>query len=129
LQVLPVEENTGLGLNIFLYLGLGLVAIGLVMVFVGVGEKGFKTVEMRLVGPGLVLSGLSLACLRIFCCLIGENYGACQDDMEKDEHEGDDTEQRQNRNRVQEYEENKGEENLLPNIQSFNVGDGKEVVR
>ena len=86
LQVIPVEENTGLGLNILLYLGLGMAAIGLVMVFVGVGEKGFKTVEMRLLGPGLVVSGLSLACVRIFCCLLCD--GACQDDMEEDEHDG-----------------------------------------
>ena len=52
------------------------------MVFVGVGEKGFKTVEMRLVGPGLVVSGLSLACLRICCCLVGD-----QGDMEGGEHD------------------------------------------
>ena len=100
-------------------------AIGLVMVFVGVGEKGFKTVEMRLVGPGLVLSGLSLAGLRIFCCLVGDNCGAGQDELE--EHQGDDTEQRQNRNGVHEFEENKGEENLILNTQSSNFGDGEEA--
>ena len=97
------------------------------MVFVGVGEKGFKTVEMRMLGPGLVLSGLSLACLRILCCLVGENYVAGQDDVEGEEHGGDDNEQGQSsRNGVQEYEKNKGDENLILNIQSLNVGDGKE---
>ena len=97
------------------------------MVFVGVGEKGFKTVEMRLVGPGLVLSGLSLAGLRIFCCLVGENYGVGQDDMEEEEHEGAVTEQRQNRSGVHEYETNKGDKNPFLDIQSFNVGDGGEA--
>ena len=102
-------------------------AIGLVMVFVGVGEKGFKTVEMRLVGPGLVVSGLIMAGLRIFFCLVGENYGAGQDDMGGEEHEGAKTEQRPNRNGVHEYEENKGEENLILNTQSSNFGDGEEA--
>ena len=97
------------------------------MVFVGVGEKGFKTVEMRLVGPGLVVSGLSMACIRIFCCLLGDNYGVGQDDMEGDEHEGADNEQRQSRSGVHEYEKNKGEEKLILIIQSFNVGDGEEA--
>ena len=100
-------------------------AIGLVMVFVGVGEKGFKTVEMRLVGPGLVVSGLSMACVRIVCCLLCD--GAGQDDMGGEEHEGAETEQRPNRNGVHEYEENKGEENLILNTQSSNFGDGEEA--
>lgn len=40
--------------NAFLYVGLGTVAIGLVISFVGTGEKGFKTVELRLIGPSLI---------------------------------------------------------------------------
>lgn len=40
--------------NAFLYVGLGTVAIGLVIAFVGTGEKGFKTVELRLIGPSLI---------------------------------------------------------------------------
>lgn len=40
--------------NAFLYVGLGTVALGLVIVFVGTGEKGFKTVELRLIGPSLI---------------------------------------------------------------------------
>lgn len=40
--------------NAFLYVGLGTVAIGLVIAFVGTGEKGFKTTELRLIGPSLI---------------------------------------------------------------------------
>lgn len=40
--------------NAFLYVGLGTVALGLVVLFVGTGEKGFKTVELRLIGPALI---------------------------------------------------------------------------
>lgn len=40
--------------NAFLYVGLGTIAIGLVIAFVGTGEKGFKTVELRLIGPSLI---------------------------------------------------------------------------
>lgn len=40
--------------NAFLYVGLGTVALGLVIVFVGTGEKGFKTGELRLIGPSLI---------------------------------------------------------------------------
>jgi hypothetical protein len=40
--------------NAFLYVGLGTIAIGLVIAFVGTGEKGFKTIELRLIGPSLI---------------------------------------------------------------------------
>jgi len=40
--------------NAFLYVGLGTVALGLVIAFVGTGEKGFKTTELRLIGPSLI---------------------------------------------------------------------------
>lgn len=55
--------------NAFLYVGLGTVAIGLVIAFVGTGEKGFKTVELRLIGPSLIGNclvwcvGVRLACV------------------------------------------------------------------
>ena len=41
-----------------------MVAIGLVLTVVGVGEKGFKTVEMKLLGPALLLVGAVLSILR-----------------------------------------------------------------
>lgn len=49
--------------NAFLYVGLGTVALGLVIAFVGTGEKGFKTVELRLIGPSLIGNAISLTFL------------------------------------------------------------------
>lgn len=46
--------------NALLYVGLGTVAIGLVIAFVGTGEKGFKTLELRLIGPTLIGSGVGI---------------------------------------------------------------------
>jgi hypothetical protein len=33
--------------------GLGTISIGSIIFFVGTGEKGFKTQELRLIGPAL----------------------------------------------------------------------------
>ncbi|GLH14824.1 Uncharacterized protein GBIM_19134 [Gryllus bimaculatus] len=55
--------------NALLYVGLGTVAIGLVISFVGTGEKGFKTLELRLIGPSLIGSGLLCCLVRIFLCV------------------------------------------------------------
>ena len=63
-QALPYPEDTEVGLNIFLYLGLGMVAIGLILTVVGVGEKGFRTLEMKLLGPALLVVGFVLSLLR-----------------------------------------------------------------
>lgn len=40
--------------NAFLYIGFGTTALGLVIAFVGTGEKGFKTTELRLIGPIMI---------------------------------------------------------------------------
>lgn len=40
--------------NAILYVGLGTIALGLVIFCTGTGEKGFKTVELRLIGPSLI---------------------------------------------------------------------------
>ncbi|XP_021920692.1 uncharacterized protein LOC110830287 isoform X2 [Zootermopsis nevadensis] len=55
--------------NALLYVGLGTIAIGLVISFVGTGEKGFKTLELRLIGPTLIGSGLMCCLIRIFLCV------------------------------------------------------------
>ncbi|XP_039301228.1 uncharacterized protein LOC120348957, partial [Nilaparvata lugens] len=55
--------------NALLYVGLGTVAIGLVIAFVGTGEKGFKTLELRLIGPTLIFGGLLCCLLRILLCI------------------------------------------------------------
>jgi len=64
-------------LNIMLYVGLGTMAIGLIITFVGLGEKGFKTVQLRLIGPLLVVTGLAMTVARIVMCTVPEcyNYG------------------------------------------------------
>ena len=64
----PLEEE---GPNLLLYLGLGLVAIGLIITFVGLGEKGFRTVELKLVGPVLLVGGVVLVFVRIMLCTVG----------------------------------------------------------
>ncbi|XP_075149112.1 uncharacterized protein LOC142223159 isoform X2 [Haematobia irritans] len=55
--------------NAFLYVGLGTIALGLVIAFVGTGEKGFKTVELRLIGPSLIGIGFVCCLLRILFCI------------------------------------------------------------
>jgi hypothetical protein len=35
------------------FLGLGTISLGSIIFFVGTGEKGFKTQELRLIGPAL----------------------------------------------------------------------------
>uniref|UniRef100_W8BAF3 Uncharacterized protein n=2 Tax=Ceratitis capitata TaxID=7213 RepID=W8BAF3_CERCA len=55
--------------NAFLYVGLGTIALGLVIAFVGTGEKGFKTVELRLIGPSLIGLGFVCCLLRILLCI------------------------------------------------------------
>ena len=51
-----------------LYVGLGMISIGLVMTFVGLGDKGFRTLELKLIGPSLVGCGVFFALLRILFC-------------------------------------------------------------
>ena len=41
-------------------------SVGLVKTFIGLGERGFKTVELKLIEPSLVGCGLLLALLKIF---------------------------------------------------------------
>ncbi|KAK4874455.1 hypothetical protein RN001_013815 [Aquatica leii] len=54
--------------NALLYVGLGTTAIGSVVFFVGSGDKGFKTLELRLIGPTLVACGLLCCLIRILLC-------------------------------------------------------------
>ena len=50
--------------NVLLYVGLGMGAVGLVITFVGIGEKGFKSLQLKLAGPGLVGCGIILTIIR-----------------------------------------------------------------
>jgi hypothetical protein len=54
--------------------GLGTVAVGLIITFVGLGEKGFKTVQLKLIGPGLIGCGLVLTVIRIISCTLPACY-------------------------------------------------------
>ena len=56
--------ESGTFANLVLYSGLVLAATGLVITAVGLGDKGFKSRELRLLGPGIMLSGFGLAILR-----------------------------------------------------------------
>merc|ERR1719422_2632386 len=63
--------------NVVLYVGLGMIAIGLVITFVGIGDKGFRTLELKLVGPSLVACGAFFAFLRILFCTIPSCCKSC----------------------------------------------------
>lgn len=74
--------------NALLYVGLGTTAIGSVIFFVGTGEKGFKTLELRLIGTifkikvffldsNLYYLGPTLIACGLLCCLIRVLLCAC----------------------------------------------------
>ena len=65
--LLPPSEGS---VSALLYVGLGLVAVGMVITFVGLGEKGFKSFQLRLVGPGLVGLGVLLRWLLLLTFLL-----------------------------------------------------------
>ena len=56
-----------------MYIGLTLVAIGTTFVFIGMegmGEqRGFRTPQLRMTGPALVVAGSGLVITRLLCCL------------------------------------------------------------
>ena len=56
--------------NSVLYTGLIMASVGLVITFVGLGEKGFQTIELKLIGPSMVGCGLILVFLRIIYFII-----------------------------------------------------------
>ena len=62
--------------NNILFIGMGLFAIGLVTTFVGLGDKGFKTSELKLVGPCLAGCGIVLAAVRVLFCVNRPSYTA-----------------------------------------------------
>ncbi|XP_023325709.1 uncharacterized protein LOC111699301 [Eurytemora carolleeae] len=62
----PPPEQVKQG--ILLYTGLGMISIGLIITCVGIGDKGFSTIQLKLMGPALVGSGLTLALIRILLC-------------------------------------------------------------
>lgn len=63
--------------NIILYVGLGMISIGLVITFVGLGDKGFRTLELKLIGPSLVGCGVFFTLLRVLFCTVPSCCRAC----------------------------------------------------
>lgn len=62
------ELQQGAAANTLLYVGLCSVALGLIIAFVGTGEKGFKTVQLRFIGPGMIVIGMCCCAIRIMLC-------------------------------------------------------------
>lgn len=64
----PPKElpESGTLASLVLYSGLVLAATGLVITAVGLGDKGFRSRELRLLGPGIMLSGVGLTMLRCY---------------------------------------------------------------
>ncbi|RXG58945.1 hypothetical protein Avbf_08450 [Armadillidium vulgare] len=67
------NRQSGGVVNVLLYVGFVLVSLGLIMTFVGMGERGFKTEDLKLIGPSLIGSGILFGFLRILFCSIPKN--------------------------------------------------------
>ena len=67
---LTAHVEGGESWDVVLYVGLGMIAVGLVITVVGLGDKGFKAFELKVVGPSIVLCGGLLSCLRILVCIV-----------------------------------------------------------
>ena len=92
-----------------LYTGLGIVAVGLVIMFVGLGDKGFRTLEMKLLGPSLVGGGLFLALLRILFCVAPSSF--------------------ESRSSTQRLREEDGTQNRLKTVSHSTTKDGATGIR
>ena len=76
--MLPPSEDSpraiegGGSADVILYVGLAMISLGLLITFLGLGEgtSGFKTMEMKLIGPSLVGCGVFFAVLRILFCTV-----------------------------------------------------------
>ena len=54
-----------------------MISIGLIITFVGLGDKGFRTLELKLIGPSLVGCGAFFAILRVLFCTVPSCCRAC----------------------------------------------------
>ena len=59
------------GGDVLLYSGLGLSMVGCVITVVGLGDKGFQTMELQLVGPLVILAGGMVTIISILMCVLG----------------------------------------------------------
>ena len=67
---LPDLQGGGNGDEV-LYCGLGMIMVGLVITVLGLGDKGFQTLGLKLVGPITLVCGSVLTCVRILMCTLG----------------------------------------------------------
>jgi len=54
--------------DMIMWLGLAMLMTGTVISFIGLGEKGFRTRHLRLLGPVLIGAGFSLCFIRVALC-------------------------------------------------------------
>ena len=54
----------------WLYIGLGLGAVGLVVTVVGLGDKGFQTLELKVVGPSVIGLGILVSKAIYVSCIL-----------------------------------------------------------
>uniref|UniRef100_A0A8D8T161 Uncharacterized protein n=1 Tax=Cacopsylla melanoneura TaxID=428564 RepID=A0A8D8T161_9HEMI len=73
---LQIQQQSGV-INLLLYIGLCIISLGLIISFVGTGEKGFKTNELRMIGPCLLLVGCIFCGLRVLFCFCRVNQILC----------------------------------------------------
>jgi len=76
--VAPSRRQEEGGVSALLYVGLGLISVGMVITFVGLGDKGFKSMQLRMVGPGLVGLGLLFTFLRVLLCIVPPYINRCR---------------------------------------------------
>lgn len=62
------QSQNGSNSSVVLYLGLSVSSVGLIIFLVGVGDKGFKSLELQLIGPSLIGIGLLMAFFQILYC-------------------------------------------------------------
>ncbi|KAK7080710.1 hypothetical protein SK128_020652 [Halocaridina rubra] len=77
-------RQTGV-VNIVLYVGFGLITLGLILTFVGIGDHGFKSPELRLIGPSLIGCGILFCLLRLFFCSLPACCQMCRKNKQLDE--------------------------------------------
>ena len=66
---MPQTAQTGL-CDVVLYSGMGMIMVGSVITVVGLGDKGFHSLELSLMGPIIVGCGLVMASVRILVCIL-----------------------------------------------------------
>jgi hypothetical protein len=66
---MPQTAETGF-CDVVLYSGMGLTMVGLVITVVGLGDKGFHSIELRMMGPIIAGCGVMMASVRILVCIL-----------------------------------------------------------